>query len=101
MSLNQTMCYRCVGDIQKMIKYGKTKSGSQRYICRVCGKTRVGNYVYRAYRNDTNQKIIQLIKQGLGIRSTARILKRLNCSTIFFSKSLVIFMAVLKIYFWI
>jgi IS1 family transposase/transposase-like protein len=75
MSSNQTRCYRCVGDIQKMIKYEKTKSASQRYICITCGKTRVRNYVYRAYRNDTNQKIIQLIKQGLGIRSTARILK--------------------------
>lgn len=75
MESNQTRCYRCVGDIQKMIKYGKTKSGSQRYICRACGKTRVENYGYRAYRTDTNQKIIQLTKEGLGIRSTARILK--------------------------
>lgn len=62
MESNQTRRYRCVGDIQKMIKYGKTKSGSQRYICRACGKTRVGNYGYRAYRTDTNQKIIQLTK---------------------------------------
>ncbi|MBO9584362.1 MAG: IS1 family transposase [Flavobacterium sp.] len=75
MESNQTTCYRCVGDIQKMIKCGKTKSGSQRYICRACGKTRVENYGYRAYRTDTNQKIIQLTKEGLGIRSTARILK--------------------------
>ncbi|MBP4137253.1 IS1 family transposase [Flavobacterium sp. P7388] len=58
-----------------MIKYGKTKSGVQRYICRVCGKTRVENYVYLAYKGDINQNIIQLTKEGLGIRSTARILK--------------------------
>lgn len=75
MDSNQTRCYRCVGDIQKMIKHGKTKSGSQRYICRVCGKTKVENYRYRAYKTDTNQKIIQLTKEGLGIRSTARILE--------------------------
>nr|WP_317192640.1 IS1 family transposase [Flavobacterium geliluteum] len=58
-----------------MIKYGKTKSGNQRYICRVCGKTKVENYAYLAYKGDINQNIIQLTKEGLGIRSTARILK--------------------------
>ncbi|WP_446685100.1 IS1 family transposase [Flavobacterium procerum] len=75
MESNQTRCYRCVGDIRKMIKYGKTKSGSQRYICRACGKTRVENYLYLAYKGDINQNIIQLTKEGLGVRSTARILK--------------------------
>ncbi|MCD0472680.1 IS1 family transposase [Flavobacterium sp. JAS] len=75
MESNQTRCYRCVDDIRKMIKYGKTKSGNQRYICRVCGKTRVENYAYLAYKGDINQNIIQLTKEGLGIRSTARILK--------------------------
>lgn len=58
-----------------MIKYGKTKSGNQRYICRECGKNRVKNYAYRAYKSNTNKKVIQLTKKGLGIRSTARILK--------------------------
>ena len=75
MESNQTRCYKCVGDIRKMIKYGKTKSGNQRYICRACGKTRVENYAYLAYKWDINQNIIQLTKEGLGIRSTARILK--------------------------
>jgi insertion element IS1 protein InsB len=75
MSSNQTRCYRCVDDIRKMIKNGKTKSGNQRYICRKCGKTRVENYAYLAYKEEINQNIIQLTKEGLGIRSTARILK--------------------------
>ncbi|CAA9197345.1 IS1 family transposase ISEcret4 [Flavobacterium bizetiae] len=75
MESNQTRCCRCVGDIQKMIKYGKTKSGSQRFICRACKKSRVENYAYLAYKGDINQNIIQLTKEGLGIRSTARILK--------------------------
>ncbi|WP_256527359.1 IS1 family transposase [Flavobacterium sp. HSC-32F16] len=78
MSSNQTRCFRCVGDIPNMIKYGKTKSGNQRYICRGCGKTRVENYAYLAYKGDISQNIIQLTKEGLGIRSTARIL---NIST--------------------
>ncbi|SHM80260.1 IS1 family transposase [Flavobacterium chilense] len=75
MRLNQTRCFRCVGDIPNMIKYGKTKSGNQRYVCRVCRKTRVDNYAYHAYKLDINQNIIQLTKEGLGIRSTARVLK--------------------------
>lgn len=75
MESDQTRCCRCVGAIRKMIKYGKTKSGNQRYICKACGKTRVENYAYLAYKGDINQKIIQLTKEGLGIRSTARILK--------------------------
>lgn len=58
-----------------MIKYGKTKSGNQKYICRVCRKTRVENYTYQAYKPDMNKNIIQFTKEGLGIRSTARILK--------------------------
>ena len=58
-----------------MVKYGKTKSGNQRYICIACGKTGVENYAYLAYKGDVNQHVIQLTKEGLGIRSTARILK--------------------------
>lgn len=58
-----------------MIKYGKTKSGIQRYICKLCKKTRVGNYTYQAYKNDIDESIIQFTKEGLGIRSAARILK--------------------------
>jgi insertion element IS1 protein InsB len=57
------------------LKYGKTKSGNQRYICKLCKKTRVENYTYQAYKPDMNKNIIQFTKEGLGIRSTARILK--------------------------
>ena len=75
MGSNQTWCCRCVGEIRNMIKYGKTKSGNQRYICKLCRKTRVENYTYQAYKLDIDGSIIQLTKEGLGIRSTARILK--------------------------
>ena len=59
MESNQTRCYICVVDIRKMIKYGKTKSGNQSYICRGCRKTRFENYAYLAYKGDINQNIIQ------------------------------------------
>lgn len=75
MALNEISCCRCVGEISNMIKYGKTKSGSQRYICKLCNKTRVENYIYQAYNPDIDKNIIQLTKEGLGIRSTSRILK--------------------------
>ncbi|MEO6177364.1 MAG: IS1-like element transposase [Flavobacterium circumlabens] len=58
-----------------MIKYGKTKSCNQRYICQFCRKTRVENYAYRAYKPHIDGSIVQLTEEGLGIRSTARILK--------------------------
>lgn len=41
----------------------------------LCHKTRVENYVYKAYQPNINSDIIILTKEGLGIRSTARILK--------------------------
>jgi insertion element IS1 protein InsB len=75
MTSNPTWCRRCVGEIKNMIKYGKTKSGNQRYICRLCKKTRVESYSYQAYKFDIDESIIQFTKEGLGIRSTARILK--------------------------
>jgi insertion element IS1 protein InsB len=75
MTSNPTWCCRCVGEIKNMIKYGKTKSGNQRYICRLCKKTKVGSYSYQAYKPDIDESIIQFTKEGLGIRSSARILK--------------------------
>lgn len=75
MALSKTSCCRCVGEITFMIKYGKTKSGNQRYICKLCKKTKVDNYTYQAYKPDIDKNIILFTKQGLGIRSTARILK--------------------------
>jgi insertion element IS1 protein InsB len=78
MMLNQSSCFKCVGICfschNSMIKYGSTKSGNQRYQCKKCKKTKVGHYVYTAYESHINQNIIMLTKEGLGIRSTARVL---------------------------
>ena len=75
MTLSETSCFKCVGVCVTMIKYGKTKSGNQRYICKLCNKTRVGNYIYKVYLPKINTDIIVFTKEGVGIRSTARILK--------------------------
>lgn len=75
MALTVSSCIRCVGEPKTIIKYGKTKSGNQRYRCKVCFKTQVKKYIYTAYEPEINDKIILFTKEGLGIRSTARILQ--------------------------
>ena len=67
--------YKCpVCQSYDLVKNGKTSNGKQRYSCKHCHKRFITDYSYNAYRADTNQKIIQLTKEGLGIRSTARVL---------------------------
>jgi len=57
------------------VKNGFTKTHKQQYRCKNCGKYFIESYSYRAYEKDLNEKIIVLTKEGLGIRSTARVLK--------------------------
>jgi IS1 family transposase/transposase-like protein len=57
------------------IKNGFTKTRKQQYCCKSCNKHFIGNYTYRAYEKDINEKIVIFTKEGLGIRSTARVLK--------------------------
>jgi insertion element IS1 protein InsB len=82
MGLFLTSCIKCVGDSyiclqcdNRTIKNGKTKAGKQRYKCKKCNKTGVANYSYHAYNPKLNQDIVLLTKEGMGIRSTARILQ--------------------------
>ena len=65
-------CKFCNG---KCIKNGFQSNGNQRYKCRVCQKRQQSDYGYNAYKSNINQNIILFTKEGLGIRSTARILK--------------------------
>lgn len=62
----------------RVIKNGTTKNNKQQYYCKECSKRFIEYYTYNAYKPDTNDKIVRLTKEGLGIRSTARIL---NIST--------------------
>ncbi|WP_300354730.1 IS1-like element transposase [Chryseobacterium sp.] len=47
-------------------------------MCKSCNKRFLEFYSYKACHKNINSKIIQLTKEGLGIRSTARVL---NIST--------------------
>ena len=77
--LKKSSCFKCVGQCDScnnaMIKYGKTKLGNQRYYCKTCNNTKVGQYVYKAYESTINNNIVLLTKEGLGIRSAARVLQ--------------------------
>jgi insertion element IS1 protein InsB len=68
-------CNFCNG---KCIKNGFQINGSQRYKCTICRKGQQKKYNYNACKASTNKNIILFTKEGLGIRSTARIL---NIST--------------------
>jgi insertion element IS1 protein InsB len=57
------------------VRNGKTAYGQQRYKCKTCGKTVVEYYTNNAYEYGTNTKITNLLKEGVGIRSTSRLLK--------------------------
>lgn len=65
-------CPLCEG---RLINHGTTSLGKNRFKCLNCRKTRVEYYTYNAYKTDTDKKIVLLTKEGLGIRSTARVLK--------------------------
>jgi len=58
-----------------VVKNGTTKNKKQQYHCNACSKRFIINYSYSAYHPDINKSIILLTKEGLSIRSTARILK--------------------------
>lgn len=60
---------------QRIIKNGHSKTQKQQYFCKDCLKRFLEYYTYNAYLPNINQKIISLTKEGVGIRSTARLLK--------------------------
>ncbi|MEM7161702.1 MAG: IS1 family transposase [Bacteroidota bacterium] len=66
-------CPKCVGEYSA-IKYGKTNQGKQRYKCKKCSSTFLKSYSYKAYETSTNSTIKVLLKEGVGIRSSARII---------------------------
>ena len=82
MEQTTTSCLKCVGGQKictycgmKLLKHGFSKSGKQRYKCKNCWRTQIDYYTYRAYHSETNNQIINLTKEGCGIRSTSRLLK--------------------------
>jgi insertion element IS1 protein InsB len=67
------ICPFCYSD--KIIKNGTTRTKKQQYFCKRCKRRFLDYYSYNAYRKDINFQIVQLTKEGLGIRSTSRVLR--------------------------
>lgn len=57
------------------VKNGKANTGDQRYYCKKCKKSQQYSYTYRACIENTNSKLVSLLKEGCGIRSISRLLK--------------------------
>lgn len=67
------ICPNC--KTKNLIKNRFTKNKKQQFYCKNCYKRCIDFYCYKAYKLNTNAKIIQFIKEGLRIRSTARVLQ--------------------------
>lgn len=82
MEVNTTKCFKVSDDnlcpfckSSNIVKNGRTKNKKQQYFCKECNKRCIDYYTYNAYNPTINQQIVLLTKEGLGIRSTARILQ--------------------------
>ena len=64
-------CKYCGGTC---VKDGRQNNGRQRYKCKSCHRKQQALYSYNAYQKGINDEIVTLTKEGVGIRSTARIL---------------------------
>ena len=67
------ICPHCT--TKNLIKNGFTKNKKQQFYCKSCNKRCIDFYCYKAYKSNVNAKIVQFIKEGLGIRSIARVLQ--------------------------
>lgn len=66
-------CIHC--QCSNVVKSGRTSDGKQRFRCKVCRRKFIATYTYVAYYTCTNSNIVKLLKEGVGIRGTARLLK--------------------------
>ncbi len=55
-------------------KAGKQRNGKQKWQCKACQRYQLNQYRNKAYLPSINSKITALLKEGCGIRSTARLL---------------------------
>lgn len=67
------ICPNCKSN--NVVKNGFTANKKQQFICKSCKNRFIDFYTYKAYNHWVNKRIVQFTKEGLGIRSTARVLK--------------------------
>jgi insertion element IS1 protein InsB len=71
-------CLYCNGST---VIHGYSNAGKIRFRCKECKKTFQAEFINKAYHKDTNVKITNLLKEGVGIRSTSRLL-RISATTV-------------------
>lgn len=88
MALVDTLCSRFGDGVNcpscksnEIVKNGITRNSKQQFLCKNCRRRFVGSYCYKAYHPQLNNYIVKLTKEGLGIRSTARVL-RISATTL-------------------
>lgn len=64
-------CPNC--DSEQLVKDGKTSSGSQRYLCKSCGKSRVLNPKRTDYTDKQKERILRTYREGTSLRGLERI----------------------------
>ena len=69
------MGIRCNFCNEQCIKNGFQANGNQHYTCCVCKRRQQSSYRYNVYKWNLNKEIIQFTREGLGIRSTAGVLR--------------------------
>ena len=76
------ICPNCGSD--EIMKSGRNASGMQRYRCQNIDcptKTFMLKYRYRAYEQGIKKQLVEMVKNGRGVRETARLLK-INKNTV-------------------
>lgn len=66
------ICPHC--NAKNLVRNGHTKNLKQQFYCKNCHKRCIDYYCNFACHPETNNCIVRLTKEGLGIRSTARVL---------------------------
>ena len=65
----------------RCLKAGFQKNGTQKFLCKGCKKYQQSEYTSGAYHPQSNNQIVSLLKEGIGLRSMSRVL-RISLKTI-------------------
>ena len=71
LTVKTATCPHC--DSERLVKDGTTSSGSQRYLCKDCGKSRVLNPKRTNYSEEEKERILAAYREGTSLRGLERI----------------------------
>ncbi|MDD7804528.1 MAG: IS1-like element transposase [Endozoicomonas sp. (ex Botrylloides leachii)] len=74
MAVIEVPCRYC-SQQKSVIRYGKSKSGKQRFHCNDCCKSFQCEYCNNAYKPGVTEQIVEMTMNGSGVRDISRVLK--------------------------